>query len=309
MKKVFVIIFIIFAFAIPVNAGLVFNLSFGTYTLGATNFTDTASPRLWNPVSGSGPDHSYTVVSTPTARVGSNSMKFYLEPKESPKVVKSMFYLDNPADGTTYKFQYGSEYWFAFSVYLPNDFVQEDSDTKWDIIWQLHGVPDSGEGGRNPCMAMFINQDHYRFFVRGDSRLNQGNPATYTGDTLSTNIGTWKGDTGKWVDWVVHFVPDYTDDNSMGGFTELYKNGVIVDINPGHSTTYRGQNAYNDAVAPYITYGVYKYHGAIRAIYFDAIKLGDTNSNLSEVSPTYQQRSVTTQALSAPTNLKIVPTQ
>ncbi len=96
---------------------------------------------------------------------------------------------------------------------------------------------------------------------------------------------------------------DYTKNGDNGGFFQVYKNGVLV-VND------TGGNCYNDHRGPFLAIGTYKFgwinHSTdtdTRIVYFDEVKVGGKNSNLSEVSP------INTTNIASPKHLKRLPVQ
>lgn len=167
----------------------------------------------------------------------------------------------------------GSEYWYGFSHYLPEDWVIDDS---WTILAQWHGQPDpdSGEPHRVPPLDLLIVGDEWSIKHRTDAdaiSLSKSPP------TELAWTGEIQEDLGTWTDWVFHTKWSHEDD----GLLEVWKNGVqIVD--------YSGPIGFNDDFGPYFKAGVYSDKGDIpfdRQVYFDEYRLGDANSSYLEVAP------------------------
>ena len=288
MKKILLIIICLVLLTFGTSkATMLYDLDWEDYTVGQHNFVDDQhDPRWWYKVESYGA-YAYYEIQT-TARAGTKGMDFYKNPAALP--THAMIIISNPSTGGALQFAFGSEYWWALSIYLPAEFA---SDGNFNIVWQLHGSPDRNleppEGYRNPNIALNIVDGNWQLRVKGDETENMGDPADYTNSaSLYLTLGAHSGDQGGWTDWVIHFKPDYTVANSMGGFTNVYKNGVQLDLNGGDAgNTYTGQNAYNDANAPYTAVGQYRPTSASDAttLSIDEIKIGDSSESLSSVSP------------------------
>jgi len=141
--------------------------------------------------------------------------------------------------------QIGGEYWYGFSIYLPDSYVP---DRCWEIVAQWHGVPDFdlGENWRNPVMALSTTGGRWTWTARWDAKANtfQGGKRSY-GGTRNDDLGPYE--TGRWTDWVVHVKWSYGQD----GLLQVWKDGrrCIDRVGP---------TAFNDKRGPYFKMGLYK---------------------------------------------------
>jgi hypothetical protein len=171
-----------------------------------------------------------------------------------------------------------AENWYAFSNYLPTDFV---TDPMAENIAQWHEVPDwdLGENWRSPPIALgIVNGRYYVKYMWAAAAVN-------TNDTKDgeKQVDLGPVDKGKWNDFVFHIKFSYKSD----GILEIYKNKVkIFSLN--------GPNSFNDKNYPYFKIGIYKWgwNGwasyspeSKRVLYFDEVRVGNKNANLDEVSP------------------------
>jgi len=102
----------------------------------------------------------------------------------------------------------GSERWYGFSIYLPEDFSLNYEDYGWHInLAQWHGTPDSklGEISRSPPLTLWFNKNYVvndwqinrRWDLKKDS-TDSGTGKNYLLDPLDAD------ELGKWSDWVFH---------------------------------------------------------------------------------------------------------
>jgi hypothetical protein len=173
-----------------------------------------------------------------------------------------------------------AENWYAFSNYLRTDFV---ADPLAENIAQWHDVPDwnLGESWRSPPISLGIVNDRYYVKI-----LWAAAPVN-TNDTKDgeKDIDLGPIDKGKWNDWVFHIKFSYKSD----GILEIYKNKVKI-------YSLYGPNSFNDKYYPYFKIGIYKWgwNGWAsyspenkRVLYYDEVRIGNQNANLSSVSPDY----------------------
>ena len=175
----------------------------------------------------------------------------------------------------------GQEYWYGFSIYLPEDYV---SDRIWEIVAQWHGVPDfdAGENWRNPVMALSTTNGRWGWVTRWDAKRNTfaGGKRQYGGNR-NHDLGAYER--GVWTDWVIHVKWSFGDD----GLLQVWKNGVsAIDA--------RGPNAFNDQHGPFFKMGLYKgwrdpdkRSDAVsrRVLYHDEFRMGSGKAGYNDVAP------------------------
>jgi len=132
------------------------------------------------------------------------------------------------------KFTLGREYLVQWSTYLPVGF-EFDPDQEL-VITQIHQGSLSGP----PPVALTLHGGDYVFLVRG------GEHAKVRGSRICCAVG----DTGKWVHWVLRYIPDASGKDAV---TQLWRNGTLVSSAVGEA------NAYPDDKPAYLKMGLYKY--------------------------------------------------
>ena len=171
-----------------------------------------------------------------------------------------------------------AENWYGFSSYLPADFV---ADPMAEKIAQWHEIPDwdLGENWRSPPISLGIQNDRYNLQILwAAAKVN-------TNDTKDgeKDIDLGPVDKAKWNDFVFHIKFSYKSD----GILEIWKNKVKI-------FSLYGPNSFNDENYPYFKIGIYKWtwNGwasyspeSKRVLYVDEVRIGNSKSNLNEVSP------------------------
>jgi hypothetical protein len=215
---------------------------------------------------------SALVISSDVARKGKTSARFEFTKSDVTNYngyMRAEIHQNSPAE---------AENWFGFSNYLPADFV---TDPLAEKIAQWHEIPDwdLGENWRSPPISLGIENGRYYLQVLW---------AAAAVNTNDTKDGEKKVDLGpvdlaKWNDWVFHIKFSYKSD----GILEIWKNKVKV-------FSLYGPNSFNDKNYPYFKCGIYKWgwNGwasyspeSKRVLYYDEIRVGNKNANLTSVSP------------------------
>jgi len=185
----------------------------------------------------------------------------------------------------------GGEYWYGFSVYLPDDYV---ADNIYEILAQWHSSPDSSaECCLNPPVALHSGNGQWTVSTIWDSRpITEA--ATYEGNR-SYKLGAYKR--GAWTDWVFHMKWSPKSD----GLIQVWQNGKkVVDS--------AGPIAFNDARGPYFKFGLYKGWrnptspvGVVstRKLYHDEIRVASGAGRYADVAPGGGKRPVAPLAVSA----------
>ncbi|KKN36243.1 hypothetical protein LCGC14_0775730 [marine sediment metagenome] len=212
-----------------------------------------------------------TVTSEILARVGTKCMKSHLLAGETRSEVRMPGLLN----------AVGNEYWYGFSVYLPEPF---ETNSAWEHVANWHGYPDFGigEGYFGQGAPLQISTAHpqtapgWSVRVRWDSKPNStpGGVPDIEGQAFY-EFGTYETDV--WTDWVFHIKWEYDET----GLLVIWKNGDKV-------LTRNGPNCYNDEFGPYFKMGIYRAGrsaGAARTIYHDEFKMADADSIYEDVAP------------------------
>jgi hypothetical protein len=185
--------------------------------------------------------------------------------------------LHNAFNNGSLHFTIGDEYWIGFSIFLADGYYSNN----WVLHHQYHGSPDQpptcdpAEPWRNPIFRVAATKLGGKFYAYcvWDSRQRTPAIGDYEG-SHSDNYGT--PPVGQWCDFVINIKWSYEAD----GFLKIWKNGVLV-------TDYTGGNCFNDDIGPYMKIGIY---GDLEqdqtiTVYYDELRIGDSNSSYSEVAP------------------------
>ncbi|MCX5544998.1 heparin lyase I family protein [Paraburkholderia sp. CNPSo 3076] len=132
-------------------------------------------------------------------------------------------------------FAQGSDYLVRWSTYIPRDF--EFDGKQMVIISQIH--QSAREGG--PTLALTLLATNYYISTRGGTQVEK--------TTAGAKLCCADGDKGKWVYWMLRYIPD---DSGQQSLTQLWKNGESV-FRSEHVA-----NAYPDDQHAYMKVGLYK---------------------------------------------------
>jgi hypothetical protein len=230
-------------------------------------------------------DFEKGIVDSALMKVSGNAPVITTEVKRSGKyAIKSV--LNRATSATSYRTEFavasqkltqGGEYWYGFSIYLPNDFA---ADPIWEIVAQWHSRPDSdAEATLNPPMSLHTENGIWRVNTIWDTNKTTVRE-TYTGQ-VSYKLGPYQK--GKWTDWVFHV--KWTPTSS--GVLQVWQDGKkVVDKS--------GPIGFNDAYAPYFKFGMYKGWkdrkspaGVVstRTVFHDEIRVAEGANKYAEVAP------------------------
>lgn len=180
------------------------------------------------------------------------------------------------------RLQPGVEYFYGFSIYLPEDYV---SDPIWEIVAQWHSTPDSdAEGSLNPPLSLQTQNGEWRLYtIWDDAKITVKDE--YDG-AKQYDLGPYT--TGKWTDWVFNIKWSPAAD----GVLRVFKDNVkVVDK--------AGPIGFKDDEAPYFKFGLYKGWkdrllpaGKVgqRTVFHDEIRVATGPGAYSEVAPTTDYR-------------------
>lgn len=214
-------------------------------------------------------NQSGQIVSSPT-RAGNKAAQFTL--RESDDAKRAELRTDDSVPA-------GSEAWYGFSQYIPNNWV-DDKDS-FEIVAQWGAPPDKNLGETNsrggPPLAFYFEDGVVKLLRRWDA-----NPVTTPKSNVgseSINLGPYQK--GVWTDYVVHIKWTHKPD----GFIQVYKNGKLV-VDKKNVPTNRNDKA--GVLGPGI--GIYKPQGFTRSvkervIVYDEVRIGGPNSSYQDVSP------------------------
>lgn len=173
-----------------------------------------------------------------------------------------------------------AERWYGISIYLPTSFLADHTP---ESIFQWHNVPNfnSGENWgkykfQNPFRLETNNGRHVFVHQYSSVASDPNSPVR----SKAYDLGAYE--TGKWIDWVIHFKLSFKED----GLLEIWKNGEKV-------LSLTGANYYNDESGPYFKMGIYKWgwshksssQSEQRTVFYDEVRIGNEHSSYQEVSP------------------------
>ena len=173
-----------------------------------------------------------------------------------------------------------AERWYGLSIYLPGSYIPDNIP---ESLFQWHNVPNFNSGEhwgkykfQNPFRLETNNGRLY--FVHQYSSI----PSYPNSPVQSKAYDLGAYETGKWIDWVVHFKLSFKED----GLLEIWKDRKKV-------LTLTGPNYYNDESGPYFKMGIYKWGWSRnkpsqteeRIVYFDEVRVGSAESSFEQVSP------------------------
>lgn len=172
----------------------------------------------------------------------------------------------------------GVEYWFAFSLYLPDDF--QTSSTLKSTIGQIkpRGGP-SGTYANLPSIPslfqLYVLGDEYNFCWQ--ELIDPTTASTKCTDIKMGKISEMKG---KWTDVALHFSTSQTT-----GFAHVYVNGQLKGSVNKPVVTYPATNFF-------VKYGIYnsivsKNNGPMptQIVYFDEVKIETKGQQVKAFSP------------------------
>jgi hypothetical protein len=277
MKKRF-IIFYVATFCIV--AGLFFVMPASSAILFYEDFEDALDLGLdgwWRShSSGNGGSRELT---TEQVRSGSKSCKFSLT-RYTESDYREELTLRTKWNNGSLHFTIGNEYWIGSSIFLADGYHSPTERGVWGVNHQqFHSASDKPpkcdctEGKRHPNLTIRTNDSKWASWTKWDPQK-----CTPLEDVGVQSKYYWYDpfSTGQWYDFVINVKWSYGAD----GFLKIWKNGVLI-------MDRTGGNCFNDDKGPFLKFGIY---GGIdqdqtMTIYYDELRIGDSNSSYSEVAP------------------------
>ena len=278
MKKRFIIFYVATFYIV---AGLSFAVPASSAILFYEDFEDalkTDPPRDWcYSTRGIGSQG----LTTDQVRAGSSAYRFSVTGAETPGTyVRQNLALYNTFNNGSCRFTIGGEYWVGFSIFLAEGYhTPTEHDGCWGPVHQdFHGTPD-----RPPTCDPDEPYRHAPFQLepwdmkwRSISRYSS-HQCNELGDYEGVD-SQYHGDLsiGCWTDFVYNFKWSYGGD----GFFRIWKDGVLI-------SNRTGGNCFNDDRGPYKKIGIYGDidQGQEMTIYYDEVRIGDSDSSYAEVAP------------------------
>lgn len=211
-------------------------------------------------------DHSFQLENNIT-RAGNAAGHFEIR-KEDPKIWGGNRTEMSEGQKSTTQ----SETWYGFSQFFPDSYI---SDSTGEVIGQWHVQADAGETtNRSPSNALLASNGRLKWMARWDADriMTDG----FSDGLIYIDLGEIPKN--RWIDWVVHIKYSHTNT----GILEVWMDGVKV-INRQNMP-----NTYNDEKYPYMKFGVYKWEwgsSSQRVIYYDEVRIGNSNSSYNDVVP------------------------
>lgn len=198
---------------------------------------------------------------------------------------------------------FGTERWYAWSLYVPEDYGFAGSE----IVQQFHGIPDRhpqvgdpfnctcdvdcDQWRSPPLMFRFDEGRRWDFLIRWSSqRYNcDGNASTQTYRTWAVPEAP-QLQLGSWTHWVLQIVWDPRADGQ----------GVVRAWIKDHAhpqgtrvIDYSGPTGFNDAVAPNLKLGIYHHEGTrdwpatvpSKTLYFDRLRIAPADQRPKDLFP------------------------
>ena len=192
--------------------------------------------------------------------------------------------------GTHSEFAHGKEYWVGLSVFVPNDWVTDNTRHDATFFWfQRKDACKNGawdptgslEVGGSPPLEMIILGSDWILKSRWDSRPCHTHPVEG-----QANLWRSKIKRGQWTDFVYHIIFSAGSD----GLIEVYSDNDSKDGTLTKVATKTGINTFNNELGPYFKIGLYKpgWERIInspvdtRVIYYDEVRIADHDPALSK---------------------------
>lgn len=212
------------------------------------------------------PKRDSAAVTSSIVREGTQSLRILLRRHDAPgrerAEVTPRPYAAFPEFRNHYNL--GQEYWYAVSIYLPPDWVVDDSET----LVQFHAKPDLHlhEPNIRPPFSLGIEGTQWRLIIRADDRQRLPRNAQLQ---VIKHMQLGPISPGVWTDWVFRIKWSYKSD----GIVQVWKDGQLV-------AEHYGMNTYNDRIGPYLKLGIYKpvwkwkaTNTGHRVVYFDSVRI------------------------------------
>lgn len=146
--------------------------------------------------------------------------------------------------GVTKEILYDTAYTASFTLHVPTDWLQ---DSLYEIIFQIHGMPDLGEPSGLPPLAALcvLGNQFYVFHYHSSAAISI--PGSTIHYTESPKFGTLVA--GSSYDFIIEY--KITRGHLANGYFNIKIGGVYV-------YQYTGPVGSDDTVGPYIKFGIYK---------------------------------------------------
>ena len=236
--------------------------------------------------------HSQTIADT-LAREGSTAALFTLRRSDPPASCFRCVNIDQALRprlkgwdrDSNGPFRAGDEVWFGFSVYIPNDWIDEGVPPFHEILVEVHDTPDNKPGTNEPDWSVAKTAFLYLLAERGNfvwvSRWDDCAYGSRCWKPFGVERRPYVGPLrkGGWTDFVVHAKWSFGQD----GLLEIWRDAQLVALQTG-------PNAYNQENPGFFKLGLYKWSWRntdikLRTVLYDAVRIGSGNAGYPAVAP------------------------
>lgn len=193
-------------------------------------------------------------------RSGKKSIRFEVR-KGDYRISKSGSKSSRAELSTEKMAEIGNEYWYALSMFIPEDFPIEDNRL---VLAQWWAEPDLGEySDRSPILAMRFRNGKFYISLRTSSEKIMKENGKEIVLYESTDFAL-----GKWKDFIFQIKWSYKNDGLVN--TWINNNQIIQ---------YNGPVGYNDKNGPALQFGIYRDETKkTYVVYFDEVKMGTSKA-------------------------------
>ena len=168
------------------------------------------------------------------------------------------------------KWPFATDIWLSIPFFIENGPTISSTEVAWCVIGQMHQTEDASEGGLSPVFSQNFINEHLQVFALGNST---GTSADFSANGVSTTVYDAALSRGVW-----HYtVYRLRFGQGSGGQMDMYLDGTSVYSNNAVPM------GFNDAVGPYLKYGVYRQLNTPTNTKGIAIKYGQVEISLSSL--------------------------
>jgi hypothetical protein len=281
--KKFCILAFVFTLSLNANAGLMFNSDFEKGMVAEKTTQDSG----WRKQTCK--KDSISVVKGGEAGAPS--------PRAGKYMLKTLVRVDDRPQGCTKKNKIRTELigdevappekerWIGFSTYIPKNLTREEKPISF---FQLH-----------------YNSSGYELFnlETKDGKYALKNYQVSKGKRVREVIAPVEYNT--WTDWVFHV--KFTKPSSKDtGYVQIWKNGKLIYNWKGHSVGNGQKDGAVRKIGQYVHKGWPGSNPPYMVMYHDEFRIGDQNSNYSEVAPGGKKPTTNVKLPAAPTGLSVL---
>jgi hypothetical protein len=283
MKKCSIVLFFLFFLSGIANADIIFYDSAENSTISGDERYIIIDGQERYKISNCRQADNSISVSSEQAYSGEYSYKLYVQPYDPNETYATncsinLQGLSWMTTGTN-NFNYNEEYWIGYAIYIPNSYQWHRAESHM-LVDQMHGVQDPCDSlSLTPNIAAYITTSgKYSFVAHGQEENGSG--CIIKGEDDNHDAGTRPTSgtipRGEWHTIAIYMNLRYDDQ----GETRFYINGNEADV-----FTSTRHNCYEQTKGPYWMLGPYGHPLDGITVYYDEIRVGNSSSSLSEVTP------------------------